>query len=168
MTSWFLVQASAHRGCFTLFNIYWYDWSASGQLWCSWSKKWEEICGIWRRGQGIMEVYEESYVVCGDGPYVSSLLLLVARCCDYNICARLLPMFPSQLWLIVFLGLWQTIKAVPMVVTWDYCDVLLTSKPLYLRRSFCQMVINNWDYESTRIPLKRVALPKDAGGDLQT
>jgi hypothetical protein len=32
-----------------------------------------------------MEVYEESCVVCGDGPYVSSFLLLVARYCDYTI-----------------------------------------------------------------------------------
>jgi hypothetical protein len=52
-----------------------------------------------------MEVYEESYVVCGDGPYMSSLLLLVARCSGYNSWARLVSMLPSQLWLNVTLGL---------------------------------------------------------------
>jgi hypothetical protein len=51
-----------------------------------------------------MEIYEESCVVCGDGPYVASLLLLVARYCEYNVRARLLSLFPSQLWLNVTLG----------------------------------------------------------------
>jgi hypothetical protein len=48
--------------------------------------------------------HEESYVVCGDGPYVSSLFL-VARCGGDSNCARFLPLLSSQLWLNVTLGL---------------------------------------------------------------